>query len=74
MKETPPNPSFQLKYHTKQTPGVHIKLFFTRTPLRRELQALFYREWRSKSLIQKSQKEHVTKDFSNRTLTSSRPI
>lgn len=53
MKETPPNPSSQLKYSTTQIPGVHIKLFLIRTPLRRESQALFYRGCRNKSPIQK---------------------
>lgn len=70
MKETPPNTSL---HHINHTPGVHIKPFFTGTPFRRELQPYFVGH-KNKSPIQKSQKEHVTKDFSNRTLTSSRPI
>lgn len=75
MQRNPSKPIFPTKYPTKQTPGEGIKLFFTRTPLRRELEASLDRGCRNKSHIQKiTKKDQVTKDFCNRTLTSSRLI
>lgn len=62
-KETPPSPSFQLKYPTKQILGEDIKLFFTTPPLRRELETLFYKGCRNKSHIQKTQKGSSDKGF-----------